>query len=57
MRTQLDDLKDELKVVENILFKLDLWNKRKNLMNDYNSMWRKYEARRCEITDTINNIR
>lgn len=55
--TQLEDLKKELKKVEHILFRLDHWNRQRNLMNDYNPMWRKYENRRCEIVDTINNIR
>jgi len=57
MRTQLDDLKKELKQVEGYLYWLDKWNDKKHLMNDYNTMWRKYDNRRCELVDLINNIR
>lgn len=57
MRTQLDDLKKELKQVEGYLYWLDKWNDKKHLMNDYDPMWRKYENRRQEIVSTINNIR
>ena len=55
--TQLEDLRKELKQVELILFRLDHWNRQRNLMNDNNPMWRKYENKRCELVDTINNIR
>jgi len=56
MRTQANDLRAELKRVEGLLYWLDKWNDKKHLMNDYDTMWRKYENRRYEIIDTLNNI-
>lgn len=57
MRTQLDDLKHELKTIEHFLASWEHYGKKKNLKQWEQPQWKRLEDRKFEIIDTIYNIR
>tara|TARA_R110000787_G_scaffold68754_1_gene153524 strand:+ start:288 stop:461 length:174 start_codon:yes stop_codon:yes gene_type:complete len=57
MRTQLDDLKADLKDIEHFLRSWEHYGKKKNLKQWEQPQWKRLEDKRDRIVSYINNIR